>query len=46
MLPDCLSRKKIATVCVEKKVPILPCENEVMKSNRMNKTQSVLKQYF
>ena len=33
MLPDCLSRKKIATVCVEKKVPILPYENEVTKSN-------------
>jgi hypothetical protein len=32
MLPDCLRSKKIKNVCGEKKVPILPCENKVIRS--------------
>lgn len=39
MLSDYLKSKKIATVCAEKKVPILPYENNENGSIRMNKKQ-------
>ena len=45
MLPDYLKSIKIKNVCGEKNIPILPCENKVIRRNRMNIKQEKWKRY-